>query len=406
MAKTKVLICPYCGASQPAEDFCRACGGLFDDLSRQATHNDMGPWYIRMANRPFQPGCSYETLIRLIERGQIDRHTILRGPTTKQFWTVARRVPGVAHLLGYCHNCDQKVSADDHGCPHCGVPFGAYLDRNHLGLPDIRPLPWEAAGDDDGESRATAATAAVSLSAGWSGSGDSRGISSFASDSEIVRAGQDGPERGRTTHAASASTHGPVDSGPYDEPVGGRQPLTSERASLPETQASRALRRELARQQRMVTMLAVLVVVAFVLVVISNLDRMAGRSDDRPDANEPVETVPAQPDETPARPERDDTDDGAASDATGPIDDVEDPGVQPAAVSAAQRYEEAEALIEQGEDEAVELDERITAYEKALEQLKAIQRDPSAAELSVNLPELIKLIETELEKLRLRKFFP
>ena len=56
MAKTKVVSCPYCGVSQPAEDLCRSCGGLYDDLSRQATQNDMGPWFVRMPNRPFQPG--------------------------------------------------------------------------------------------------------------------------------------------------------------------------------------------------------------------------------------------------------------------------------------------------------------------------------------------------------------
>jgi hypothetical protein len=122
---------------------------MFEPLSRQATHNEMGPWYIRSELRPFQPGCSYETLVKLVERGQIDKHTIIRGPTTKQFWTIAKRVPGVAHLLGYCHNCDTAVNVGDHGCHVCGVPFGAYLDRNYLGLPDIKPLPWEASSTDE-----------------------------------------------------------------------------------------------------------------------------------------------------------------------------------------------------------------------------------------------------------------
>src|SRR5580765_972695 len=153
MTKTKVLICPYCGDTQSAGDRCRSCGGLFEPLSRQASHNAMGPWFIRDENRPFQPGCSYETLIRLIERGQVTKYAIIRSPTTKQFWTVAKRVPGIAHLLGYCHNCDASVDPGDHGCHACGVPFGAYLDRNYLGLPEVRPLPWEAPIEEDERSR-------------------------------------------------------------------------------------------------------------------------------------------------------------------------------------------------------------------------------------------------------------
>ena len=144
MTKTKVLICPYCGETQASAERCRGCGGLFEPLSRQATHNAMGPWFVRDPGKPFHPGCNYETLVRMIDRGQLTKYSIVRGPTTKQFWTVAKHVPGVSHLLGYCHNCDASVDAGDHGCHVCGVPFGAYLDHNHLGLPAPQPLPWEA----------------------------------------------------------------------------------------------------------------------------------------------------------------------------------------------------------------------------------------------------------------------
>ncbi|MHC4082683.1 MAG: hypothetical protein ACYSU2_15325, partial [Planctomycetota bacterium] len=144
MSKTKVLICPYCGETQTAGERCRACGGLFEPLSRQATHNAMGPWFVRDPGKPFHPGCSYETLVKMIDRGQVVKTSVIRGPTTKQYWTVARRVPGVAHLLSYCHSCDAAVDPEDHGCHACGAPFGAYLDRNYLGLPEVRPLPWEA----------------------------------------------------------------------------------------------------------------------------------------------------------------------------------------------------------------------------------------------------------------------
>lgn len=180
MSKTKVLICPYCGDAQAAGDRCRSCGGFFEPLSRQATHNAMGPWFVRDERRPFQPGCSYETLVKLIERKAVTKFSIVRGPTTKQFWTVARRVPGISHLLGYCHNCDASVDASDHGCHACGVPFGAYLDRNFLGLPDVRPLPWEAPVEDDSPHSASS-----SRMMQFNRAAEPLGISSFASDEEL-----------------------------------------------------------------------------------------------------------------------------------------------------------------------------------------------------------------------------
>jgi hypothetical protein len=186
VSKPQAIICPYCGETQAASDRCRACGGLFEPLSRQATHNEMGPWFIRSPARPFQPGCSYETLIKLLERGQVNRHTLLRGPSTKQFWTIAKRVPGVAHLLGFCHQCDAEVNPGDHGCSHCGVPFGAYLDRNHLGLPEIRPLPWEIDGETADAAGGREQRNGGALRSERGAPAPQRGLSSFATDQELL----------------------------------------------------------------------------------------------------------------------------------------------------------------------------------------------------------------------------
>ena len=215
--KTKVLICPYCGDTQPASERCRMCGGLFEPLSRQASHNAMGPWFVRDENRPFSPGASYETIVKLIERGQVNRYTILRSPTTKQFWTVARRVPGIAHLLGYCHNCDANVGKDDHGCPSCGVPFGAYLDRNYLGLPDVKPLPWEAPLVDEGRTRSMAPgfspLASASADADYRRAAQPLGLSSFASDEEL---------RGMSSRVSIPASPFESTSTPVDAPSGER----------------------------------------------------------------------------------------------------------------------------------------------------------------------------------------
>ena len=104
--KAKVVICPYCGKAQVAAASCAACAGEFSPLSRQATQNEMGPWFVRDENQPFRPGIAYERLLAKID----------------------------PHLTA---------------CPDCGVRFGAWLERNHLGLPEIRPMPWDPDGFEE-----------------------------------------------------------------------------------------------------------------------------------------------------------------------------------------------------------------------------------------------------------------
>lgn len=130
----KIVLCPYCGSTQAQTHQCKKCGGLFEPLSRKATQIAMGPWYIRDKANPFRPGCSYDVVKRMVEAGRIKASTVVRGPSTKQFWSVARHVPGLAHLLGYCHGCGAHVDRTDVACPKCDVLFGPILERNELGL--------------------------------------------------------------------------------------------------------------------------------------------------------------------------------------------------------------------------------------------------------------------------------
>ena len=122
-----------------------ACGGRFDPLSRQATQNHMGPWSVRDERNPHRPGCTYDTICRMIDAGTISPDTVLRGPTTRQFWTLARHTPGVAHRLGFCHNCREPVDKNAFQCPTCHAPFTADRDRQHLGVGPYRPLPGQGA---------------------------------------------------------------------------------------------------------------------------------------------------------------------------------------------------------------------------------------------------------------------
>lgn len=130
----KLILCPYCGHAQFGGERCQSCGGLFEPLSRRATQLAMGPWQIRDKSQPFRPGCCYDVLKTMAKAGKIKSTTVMRGPTTKQFWSIARNVPGVAHLVGYCHACGGHVSPSDTKCGECGAIFEEPRERDALGL--------------------------------------------------------------------------------------------------------------------------------------------------------------------------------------------------------------------------------------------------------------------------------
>lgn len=97
----------------------------------------MGAWYLRDPNRPYFVGYSLETLVGAIRGGEVGMNAIIRGPTTRQFWTIARRVPGIAHLFGRCFACQAPVSEREPQCAACGAAPPPAIDRNHLGLPPV-----------------------------------------------------------------------------------------------------------------------------------------------------------------------------------------------------------------------------------------------------------------------------
>lgn len=100
----------------------------------------MGPWQLRDLTRPFAPGFSYETMKLLVSRGKVTSTSIVRGPTTRQFWTFAIDAPGVAVLLGRCHACRAHVAVGDAVCHDCGIVLGHQPQRQILGLDEIRPI--------------------------------------------------------------------------------------------------------------------------------------------------------------------------------------------------------------------------------------------------------------------------
>ncbi|MFT5422453.1 MAG: hypothetical protein ACI89L_000210 [Phycisphaerales bacterium] len=138
--KPRVVICPYCGCRTEEAAACSQCRGRFEPLSRQATQNTMGPWWVRDERRPNTPGCNFSSLLKLIDAGSVGPESVIRGPTTRQFWLLARHTPGVANHLGVCHNCGNEAGAEDFSCGGCGAVFTIEPDRQFLGLGPVREL--------------------------------------------------------------------------------------------------------------------------------------------------------------------------------------------------------------------------------------------------------------------------
>ena len=139
MAKQRILVCPICGETQQETSTCCACQTALDGEGLLMAEGSIGPWWIRDKQHPFRPGMTYDHIAELAHKGEIERHTLVRGPTTRQLWTVARHVAGIAHLLGRCHRCDAHVDGIDRSCNACNAPFLVYRDRNNLGLDGSEP---------------------------------------------------------------------------------------------------------------------------------------------------------------------------------------------------------------------------------------------------------------------------
>ena len=141
MSKQSLLVCPFCGVLQdtPEEEVCAVCTRLIGRSTIVVAENEMGPWWIRREEFPFRPGMTYDHIADFARNGKIDEQTIIRGPTTKQLWDIARRVKGIAHLMGRCHACGVKVDPASRSCPACSADFFVYRDRNNLGLDQNEP---------------------------------------------------------------------------------------------------------------------------------------------------------------------------------------------------------------------------------------------------------------------------
>ena len=119
------VVCPFCGSvnDRPAHDYdntaCPRCAMADTPATRQATRARLGPWFVRQNRNPAAPGMKFDTLMALVKRGQVTGQSVVRGPTTNQFWRFAAQVKGLSREFGLCYNCATPVDKAATICPQC-----------------------------------------------------------------------------------------------------------------------------------------------------------------------------------------------------------------------------------------------------------------------------------------------
>jgi hypothetical protein len=62
---------------------------------------------------------NFATLMVLLQKGRVTARSVLRGPTTGQFWRHAAKVKGVSREFGLCWNCGGDVAKTARACAGC-----------------------------------------------------------------------------------------------------------------------------------------------------------------------------------------------------------------------------------------------------------------------------------------------
>jgi hypothetical protein len=88
--------------------------------TRRVTRGRIGPWYVMQSRNPAAPGMKFDVLVAFIRKGQVTARSIVRGPTTHQFWRYAAHVKGLSREFGLCYSCGIDIATESHLCPHCG----------------------------------------------------------------------------------------------------------------------------------------------------------------------------------------------------------------------------------------------------------------------------------------------
>jgi hypothetical protein len=113
-------VCPFCGTvSLAPEGICPHCNMDGAAASRPATKALIGPWYVLQPRLPAIPGITFARLLGLVKKGRIRPNSVVRGPTTHQFWRFAGQVKGLSREFGICYDCGEELPTDAAACPAC-----------------------------------------------------------------------------------------------------------------------------------------------------------------------------------------------------------------------------------------------------------------------------------------------
>jgi hypothetical protein len=114
-------VCPFCGTlNESAVTPCVKCTLMNTPQTRRVTRGRIGPWYVLQSRNPAAPGMKFDVLVGFIRKGQVTARSIVRGPTTHQFWRYAAHVRGVSREFGLCYACGSDIHTESHLCLHCG----------------------------------------------------------------------------------------------------------------------------------------------------------------------------------------------------------------------------------------------------------------------------------------------
>jgi len=139
--------CVYCGqVISRTEERCPHCKMSFSLAVRRASREVMGDWFYLDPRNPSARGVTFETLIKMIEKGRIKTDSIVRGPTTCHDWLYAAEAPRLAKYLGLCPHCFAEAKPEDTYCTRCQLNMNALLGEPRPGIPaDLVREPFHKA---------------------------------------------------------------------------------------------------------------------------------------------------------------------------------------------------------------------------------------------------------------------
>jgi hypothetical protein len=112
--------CVYCGkVIDRGADRCPHCRTSYSLAVRKASREVVGDWFYLDPRNPSGRGVTFETLIKMIEKGRIRPDSVVRGPTTHHDWMYAAEAPRLAKYLGMCPHCFAEAKPEDTYCTHC-----------------------------------------------------------------------------------------------------------------------------------------------------------------------------------------------------------------------------------------------------------------------------------------------